>query len=159
MKPNTVILKMTEELAQQLEKTNEHDGRHYYAHNDHIHRIVWVLEQPAEQLINQCIQVNISAKNYASKKLTLPEYVGRPHLHIRMTGLADEQWEPRPIDQVLEVAPRDRIVGRRPKVKSGTTIKAHVTTEVAEAFRELGKGNLAEGIRIAGELLICNMVK
>ncbi len=45
-----VILRIPPEFAEQLAKTNEYKGLHHYAHDDELHRIIWIFQKPILEL-------------------------------------------------------------------------------------------------------------
>lgn len=149
--PEAIVLALNSELMQYLEPITHHNAIHYYGHNDGIHRIIWILQKPKEELTGQTILVTLSNTNYASKRMTLPAHAGKPHLIIRMIGVANAQHEPADPDRVLTCAQRSEAVGRKPVTQNSTTIKAVVSEDIVEVFKALGNGNLSQGVRVAGQ--------
>lgn len=148
-----IITQLPHELLEQVVKTNQHeDKKYYYAHNTGHHRIIWILLEPIERLVGTNIAVTIET-TYISKKVVLPKHAGRKHLVVRMTERANPMWDPRDIDVIIDLAPRDKTPGRRPIDDESTIIKAFVPRSMAEIFKEAGDGNISKGVRIAGEYL------
>lgn len=148
-----VVIPITEDLVEQLTLTSNNEEKYCYIHNDsERRRVIWIFDRPITDLVGKNIEISLETK-YGRARLTLPEYAGRKHLLVRMTSVADPDLITHSIETILDVAPRNDAVGRRPLAKETQIIKASVPTEIAEIFRKLGGGNVSEGVRMAGAML------
>lgn len=146
-----LVLIITEALIQSAIATKKTKNRHYYVHNDGIHRIIWSTPCKIEQMLGQFCLIDIKPNCYPGKQTTMDSYAKKKHLLviIKKQAIKSEQDHRLiSLSRIIQQAPRDHVTGRRPLTNQNTvTIKAQVTEEAAEFLRRIGKGNLSEGVR------------
>lgn len=147
----TMAVPITKELITKLTQTNSFENVRYYAQNDGEHRVIWIFDAPVENLEGETVNTELSTC-YGKARLALPEHRGRRHLMVRMVGMAKKDELPGTLEQILGISPRNDAVGRKPLLKDRTVIKVTVPAYLAEMFKQLGKGNVSKGVRLAGEL-------